>query len=119
MLHFLDIIITPRDWEIINRQRRESGLPEFQVNHSATSNIQSVADSVSVDSMLNKGVADSIPNQGGIIDTLKASGSFINGTGGGDDTTALIWTALVIVAALALCFCFIRLYRRRLSSLPG
>ena len=60
-----------------------------------------------------------IPNQNGIIDTLKASVSFINETGGGDDTTTLIWTALVIIAALALCFCFNRLYRKHLPSICG
>ena len=131
MLKFLDIIISPQDWEIINQGRRKSGLPEFKVERRNSSilnspdfpqlnphsdSVQSVADSASVDSILNKGVADSIPNQDGIIDTLKASGAFTNGTGAADDTTALILTALVIIAALALCFCFIRLYRKRMSS---
>ena len=112
MLHFLDIIITPQDWERINQGRRKAGLPEFQVDTSAVSNYKPAINTAPVDSIVNKGVADSIPNQDGIIDTLKASGSFINGTGGGDDTTTLICTALVIIAALALCFCFIRLYRQ-------
>ena len=49
---------------------------------------------------VNNGVADSIPNQEGVVDTIKASVSFINGTGGGDDTTTLICTAFVIIAAL-------------------
>lgn len=137
MLKFLDLIISPLDWERINQRRRESGLPEFQVEqrkspalnipdspqfnpqsdtvHSATVNIQSVADSASVDSILNKCVADSIPNQDGIIDTLKASGVFTNGSAAGDDSSVLIWTALVIIAALALCFCLIRQYRKSLS----
>lgn len=138
MLHFLDIILSPQDLERINqgvyqrwgqtpnRPRILFNTQEFKVNTQqfrldADSNVYytPAVDSASVDSVVNKGVADSIPNQDGIIDTLKASGSFINGTGGGDDTTTLIWTAFVIIAALALCFSFIRLYRKRLPSICG
>ena len=128
MLKFLDIIISPQDREMINQMRNQRswrrtnpqrGLfntPDFRFNaDSAVSNYTPAVDSASVDSVVNKGVADSIPNQDGIIDTLKASITYTNEAGGGDDTTALIWTALVIVAALALCFCFIRLYRNRLA----
>lgn len=116
MLRFLDIIMTPQDWEIINQGRRKSGLPEFKVDTAAVSNHTPSINTAPVDSIVNKGVADSIPKQDGIIDTLKTSGSFINGAGGGDDTTNLIWTALMIIAALALCFCLIRLYRKSLPS---
>ena len=115
MLHFLDIIITPQDWERINQGRRKAGLPEFQVDTSTVSNYKPAINTAPVDSMVNKGVADSIPNQDGIIDTLKATITYTNEAGAGDDTTALIWTALLIVAALALCFCFIHLYRKRLA----
>lgn len=115
MLHFLDIIITKEtleEWKIFEKQFTES----FSLKTNPdTGSIQSIMDAVSVDSVVNKGVADSIPNQDGIIDTLKASITYTNETGAGDDTTALIWTALVIIAALALCFCFIRLYRKRLA----
>ena len=112
MLHFLDIIITKEtleEWKIFEKQFTESF---SQKTNPDTVPIQSVKDSASVDSILNNGVADSISNQEGVVDTIKASVSFINGTGGGDDTTTLICTALVIIAALALCFCFIRLYRQ-------
>ena len=112
MLHFLDIIITKEtleEWKLLEKQFMES---VSQKTNPDTGSIQSLNDIVSVDSIVNKGVADSIPNQEGVVDTIKASVSFINGTGGGDDTTALICTALVIIAALALCFCFIRLYRQ-------
>ena len=112
MLHFLDIIITKEtleEWKIFEKEFMESF---SQKTNPDTVPIQSVKDSASVDSILNNGVADSISNQEGVVDTIKASVSFINGTGGGDDTTTLIWTALVIIAALVLCFCFIRLYRQ-------
>ena len=110
MLRFLDVIITPQDWERINLGRRKAGLPEFQVDTAAVSNNKPAINTAHVDSVVNNGVADSITNKEGVVDTIKAS--FINGTGGGDDTTTLICTALVIIAALALCFCFIRLYRQ-------
>lgn len=119
MLHFLDIIMSPGDWEQINRQRRRNGFTEFgtsevfhKPNPDSAFHIQSVTDSASVDSLMNKGVADSIPDKGRIVDTLHASGFFSNGPASGDDSTALIWTLLAIIAALALCFCFIGLYRR-------
>ena len=128
MLKFLDIIMSPEDWEIINQMRNERswrrtnpqrGLfntPDFRFNaDSAVINYTPAVDSASVDSVVNKGVADSIPNKDGIIDTLKATKTYTNEAGAGDDTTALIWTALLIVAALALCFCFIHLYRKRLA----
>ena len=115
MLKFLDISMSPQDWEIINQGRRKSGLPEFKVDTATVSNYTPAVDSASVDSVVNKGVADSIPNQDGIIDTLKASGVFTNGSAAGDDSSVLIWTALVIIAALALCFCLIRQYRKSLS----
>jgi beta-lactamase regulating signal transducer with metallopeptidase domain len=128
MLKFLDIIMSPEDWEIINQMRNERswrrtnpqrGLfntPDFRFNADSTvSNYTQAVDSASVDSVVNKGVADSIPNQDGIIDTLKASITYTNEAGAGDDTTALILTALAIIAALALCFYFIRLYRKRLA----
>lgn len=119
MLHFLDIIITKEtleEWKLLEKQFTESF---SQITNPDTVSIQSVKDSASVDSILNNGVADSISNQEGVVDTIKASASFINGTGGGDDTTALICTALVIIAALALCFCFIRLYRKRCCAIES
>lgn len=115
MLHFLDIIITKEtleEWKIFEKEFKEFMESVSQKTNPDTVSIQSVKDSASVDSILNNGVADSIPNQEGVVDSIKASVSFINGIGGGDDTTTLIWTALVIIAALVLCFCFIRLYRQ-------
>ena len=119
MLHFLDIIITKEtleEWNIFEKEFMESF---SQKTNPDTVSIQSVKDSASVDSILNNGVADSISNQEGVVDSIKASVSFINGTGGGDDATTLICTAFVIIAALALCFSFIRLYRKRLPSICG
>ena len=66
-----------------------------------------------VDTLMNNGVADTISNRNGVIDTLHASGNFLNGPAAGDDQTTLIWTALAVIAALALCFSLIRLYRKR------
>ena len=128
MLHFLDVILSPQDLERINqsvnqrwgrtpnRPRGTFNVPEFNLYaDTAAAKYTPAIDSASVDSIVKKGVADSIPNKEGVIDTLKASVTNTNGTAG-DDTTALIWTALVIIAALALCFCFIRLYRKSLPS---
>lgn len=123
MLQFLDIIISPGEWEQINRQRRRNGFPEIgtsdvfqKAKPDTVFQIQSATDSASVDSLMNKGVADSVPDKNSIIDTLQASGAFTNGPAAGDDSTALIWTVLAIIAALALCFCFIGLYRRHCSA---
>ncbi len=122
MLHFLDIIMTPggEGWNNIRRPRRP--FPDIRTQglfnktdtvDSAKHIIQTAPDSVSVDTLMNKGVADTISNRNGVTDTLHASGSFLNGSAAGNDHTTLIWTILAVIAALALCFCFIRLYRKR------
>ncbi len=131
MLHFLDVIMSPGDLdELINRWRRNR-LPEFRAPDSSQKakpdtifsdsvlNVQSIPDSASVDTLMNKGVADTISNRNGVTDTLHASGSFLNGPAAGDDQTALIWTALAVIAALALCFCFIILYRKRCCAIES
>ncbi len=86
---------------------------------SAKHIIQTAPDSASVDTLMNNGVADTISNRNGVIDTLHASGSFLNGPAAGDDQTTLIWTALAVIAALALCFCFIRLYSKRCCAIES
>ncbi|MBP5347882.1 MAG: hypothetical protein J6Y51_04010 [Bacteroidaceae bacterium] len=118
MLHFLDIIMTPGDWEEINSRRPRRAFPDILFNKtdnvdSAKNIIQTAPDSASVDTLINKGVADTISNKNGVIDTLHASGSFLNGPATGDNQTTLIWTALAVIAALVFCFCLIRLYRKR------
>ena len=119
MLHFLDIISMG---DLIQRRRNRAELrtPGFfqkakpdTIFSDSVLNVQSKPDSASVDTLMNKGVADTISNRNGVTDTLHASGSFLNGPAAGDDQTALIWTALAVIAALALCFCFIILYRKR------
>lgn len=122
MLHFLDIIMTPGDWEEINSRRPRRAFPDILFNKtdnvdSAKNIIQTAPDSASVDTLINKGVADTISNKNGVIDTLHASGSFLNGPAAGNDHTTLIWTILAVIAALALCFCFIRLYRKRCCAI--
>ena len=136
MLHFLDIIMSPEDWgrledwERVNIQRRrgraEFRVPDFfqkakpdTVFSDSVFNVQSTPDSASVDTLMNNGVADTISNRNGVIDTLHASGSFLNGPAAGNDQTTLIWTALAVIAALALCFCFIRLFRKRCCAIES
>lgn len=59
------------------------------------------------DSLLNldKAAKDSVANiqSSGVIDS------------GGDDTSMLVWSAIVVMAALALCVSLAFMYRRRLS----
>lgn len=128
MLHFLDIIMTPRGegWNNTGRPRRP--FPDIRTQElfnktdtvdSAKHIIQTAPDSASVDTLMNNGVADTISNRNGVIDTLHASGNFLNGPAAGDDQTTLIWTALAVIAALALCFCIIRLYRKRCCAIES
>ena len=86
---------------------------------SAKHIIQTAPDSASVDTLMNNGVADTISNRNGVIDTLHASGSFLNGSAAGNDHTTLIWTILAVIAALALCFCLIWLYRKRCCAIES
>lgn len=128
MLHFLDIIMTPRGegWNNTGRPRRP--FPDIRAQElfnktdtvdSAKHIIQTTPDSASVDTLMNNGVADTISNRNGVIDTLHASGNFLNGPAAGDDQTTLIWTALAVIAALALCFCLIWLYRKRCCAIES
>lgn len=128
MLHFLDIIMTPigEGWNNTRRPRRP--FPDIRTQElfnktdtvdSAKHIIQTAPDSASVDTLMNNGVADTISNRNGVIDTLHASGSFLNGSAAGNDHTTLIWTILAVIAALALCFCFIRLYRKRCCAIES
>ncbi len=128
MLHFLDIIMTPIGERWNNTRRPRRPFPDIRTQElfnktdtvdSAKHIIQTAPDSASVDTLMNNGVADTISNRNGVIDTLHASGNFLNGPAAGDDQTTLIWTALAVIAALALCFCFIRLYRKRCCAIES
>ena len=124
MLRFLDVILSPADLERINQQRNrhffevprprpEQTEPNLRVNFFDT--IFSAPDSVS-DKVVNpNAVADSVTNKQGVIDTLQASGTLTGGLGSNGGDSTMLWTALVVIAALALCFCFVWLYRRHLK----
>lgn len=124
MLRFLDVILSPADLERINQQRNrhffevprprpEQTEPNLRVNFFDT--IFSAPDSVS-DKVVNpNAVADSVTGKQGVIDTLQASGTLTGGLGSNGGDSTLLWTALVVIAALALCFCFVWLYRRHLK----
>lgn len=61
-----------------------------------------------------KGTTDSV-SSGSATDTLDASQAFIGHVGsGGDDASTMIWAILAVIAALALCFLFVRSYRHSL-----
>ena len=125
MLRFLDVILSPADLERINQQRNrhffevprprpEQTEPNLRVNFFDT--IFSAPDSVS-DKVVNpNAVADSVTGKQGVIDTLQASGTLTGGLGSNGGDSTLLWTALVVIAALALCFCFVWLYRRHLKT---
>ena len=65
-----------------------------------------------------KKTTDSVSS--GAADTLDASQAFIGHVGsGGDDASTMLWAILAVIAALALCFFFVRAYRltpNRLTS---
>lgn len=69
---------------------------------------------------VSKGATDSVAS-GNAADTLDASQTFIGNVGsGGDDASTMIWVVLAVVAALALCLTFVRLYRQSFNrSLAG
>ena len=55
-----------------------------------------------------------IPDTVAQPDTVQAVQNWLGG-GAGDDTSMLLWGALIVVAALALCLWLARSYRRRLA----
>ena len=71
-----------------------------------------------VDTITNNTVpTDSLTPDTLATDTVNTLQGMVNGAGtGGDDSSMLLWTAFVVLGALALCFYFAYTYRRRLGT---
>ena len=74
-----------------------------------------------VDTFTNNTIpTDSVSPDTLATDTVNTLQGMVNGAGtgtGGDDSSMLLWTAIVVVGALALCFYFAYTYRRKLGIL--
>lgn len=67
----------------------------------------------SADSIIPKDVIDSCEN---VIDTLQSAINWLNGTGTDGGYATLLWTSLVVLASLSLCFYFAWSYRHQLQN---
>ena len=54
-----------------------------------------------------------------VIDTLHSAVNWLNGTGTDSGHSSLLWTSLVVLASLSLCFYFVWSYRRQLQNKKG
>lgn len=127
MLKFLDIILSPADLERVNQQRNrhffevprpEQNKPSIEIDRffdSVQNATYTVPDTVPIKNITTDAVADSVTNKQGVIDTLQASGTLTGGFGSNGGDSTLLWTALVVIAVLGLCFWFVWLYRRHLK----
>ena len=66
-------------------------------------------------------VKDSVPQdiidscRENVMDTLHSAINWLNGTGADNGNATLLWTSLVVLASLSLCFYFVWSYRRQLQ----
>lgn len=74
-----------------------------------------------VDTITNNTVpVDSVSPDTLATDTVNTLQSMVNGAGtGSDDSSMLLWTAIVVLGALALCFYFAYTYRRKLGTVKS
>lgn len=99
-MQLLDIIVPGEDY----RPRPYIGEPIQTEPVNAVDTITS--NTVPVDSLSPDTLA---------TDTVNTLQGMVNGAGtGGDDSSMLLWTAFVVLGALALCFYFAYIYRRKL-----
>lgn len=67
----------------------------------------------STDSIIPQDIIDSCREN--VIDTLHSAINWLNGTGADNGNATLLWTSLVVLASLSLCFYFVWSYRRQLQ----
>lgn len=75
--------------------------------------IDSVAAPEVKDSILPQEFIDSCKES--VTDTLHSAINWLNGSGIDGGHTSLLWTSLVVLASLSLCFYFVWSYRRQLQ----
>jgi hypothetical protein len=66
------------------------------------------------DSIIPKDIIDSCKEN--VMDTLHSAINWLNGTGADNGNSTLLWTSLVVLAALSLCFYFVWCYRHQLQN---
>lgn len=76
--------------------------------------VDSVAAPDGTDSIVPQDLIDSCKET--VIDTLHSAVNFLNGSGADGGNATLMWTSLVVLASLSLCFYFVWLYRRQLQK---
>ena len=51
-----------------------------------------------------------------VMDTLHSAVNWLNGSGTDGSSSTLLWTSLVVLASLSLCFYFVWIYRHQLQN---
>ena len=107
MLQLLDIAPWP------DRPNR----PHIRIEPDTTNFVKPIKDSViapnGTDSIIPQDIIDSCKQN--VIDTLHSAVNWLSGTGT-DGGSTLLWTSLVVLASLSLCFYFVWSYRRQLQN---
>ena len=70
--------------------------------------------SVGKDSIVPQDFIDSCKEN--VMDTLHSAVNWLNGTGTDGGKSTLLWTSLVVLASLSLCFYFVWIYRNQLQN---
>ena len=66
------------------------------------------------DSIVPQDLIDSCKES--VMDTLHSAVNFLSGSGVDGGNTTILWTSLVVLASLFLCFYFVWLYRRQIQK---
>ncbi len=107
MFNLLDIAYPGRPYRPVR--------PDIIVNPPDTVHItRPVNAPVAKDSIIPQDFIDSCKEN--VMDTLHSAINWLNGTGADNGNVTLLWTSLVVLAALSLCFFFMWSYRRQLQN---
>ena len=92
--------------------------PRIIIDPDTTEVVRPRIDTVKVpdgtDSIVPQELLDSCKEN--VLDTLHSAVNWLNGTGADGGHSTLLWTTLVVLAALSLCFYFAWIYRRQLQK---
>ena len=70
--------------------------------------------SVGKDSIVPQDFIDSCREN--VMDTVHSAINWLNGSGTDGSSSTLLWTSLVVLASLSLCFYFVWIYRHQLQN---
>jgi hypothetical protein len=93
-----------------------SNRPRIRIEPDTTHIVKPIKDSVIApanDSIVPQDIIDSCKEN--VIDTLHSAVNWLSGTGTDGGSSTLLWTSLVVLASLSLCFYFVWSYRRQLQ----